>query len=226
MNNFKTVEKIIGYQFKDKKLLTTAFVHPSYANEKKIESNQRLEYLGDAVLELIVSDKLFKLFNLSEGELTKYRASLVNESSLAFIVDELGLDQYLLKGKGEKRNGVESKAIKCDLFEAIVGAIYLDGGFETAQKFVLSVLCVPIEKLQTEGLQNNAKSFLQEMLKGQKIVYSTTKHGESHSPTYKSTVMLDGKCMGFGEGTNKKSAEQMAAKNTIEILKKVNPYEV
>ena len=220
MNNNQKIEKILDYTFKDKLLLKTAFVHPSYANEHKIQSNQRLEYLGDAVLELVVTDKLYSLFNLSEGELTKYRASLVNESTLAFVVEELGLDNFLLKGKGESKNMIDSKAIKCDLFESVVGALYLDAGLDITKKFILNVLGEFIENLKNNGLILDSKSKLQETLKNQKIVYSTTKHGESHNPHYKCTVIVNGINMGFGEGSNKKSAEQMAAKKTLEKLKK------
>lgn len=220
MFNSSKIEKIIGYKFKNKQLLQTAFVHSSYANEHKVECNERLEYLGDAVLEFVVTDKLYKTFNLKEGLLTKYRASLVNEGTLAFVIEELQLDAFLLKGKGEKRNFIDSKAIKCDLYEAIVGAIYLDGSIVEAQNFIYSTLETFLNDLQTQGLKNDSKSALQEMLVNQKIIYSTTKHGESHNPHYKSTVIVNGQNMGFGEGTNKKSAEQVAAKNTIDMLKK------
>lgn len=221
MLDINFIQTKLGYKFKDTKLLKTAFTHTSYANEHGVESNQRLEYLGDAVLELVVTDKLYKMFNGSEGMLTKYRASLVSEPTLAFVIEELGLDKMLLKGKGESKSKTDSKAIKCDLFEAIVGAIYLDGRLESAKKWILSVLGEALESLKTEGLVNDAKSELQEMLKKQKIVYSTTKHGEDHNPHYKSTVIINGVNMGFGEGTNKKSAEQMAAKNTLSKIKKV-----
>ena len=220
MFNIKKIEQKLGVQFKNKQLLKTAFVHSSYANEHEQESNERLEYLGDAVLEFVVTDRLYSMFNLPEGELTKYRASLVNEQTLAFIIEELGLHEFILKGKGESRNKVDSKAIKCDLFEAIVGAMYLDLGIDVAKNFILNCLNSALEGLKTDGLINNAKSALQEMLKGQKIIYSTTKHGESHNPYYKSTVIINGECFGFGEGSNKKAAEQVAAKNTIQIIKK------
>lgn len=218
--NLKEIEKIIGYQFSNKSLLKTAFIHSSYSNEHKVECNERLEFLGDAVLEFIVTDELYSNFHLSEGKLTQYRASLVSQPTLAFIVEELNIDKFLLKSKGEQKNAVDSKAIKCDLFEAVVGAIYLDGGIEHAKSFVLKYMGNLINKLKTDGLQNDAKSELQEMLVGQKIVYSTTKHGLDHNPFYKSTVIINGINMGYGEGTNKKSAEQLAAKNTIDMIKK------
>lgn len=221
MLDINNLQNKLGYKFKDTKLIKTAFTHSSYANEHSVESNERLEFLGDAVLELVVTDKLYSTFAGSEGMLTKYRASLVSEPTLAFIIEQLGLDKFLLKGKGESKSQIDSKAIKCDLFEAIVGAIYQDGGLDSAKKWILSVLGKEIESLRTSGLANDAKSALQEMLKNQKIVYSTTKHGEDHNPHYKSTVIINGVNCGFGEGTNKKSAEQMAAKNTISKIKKV-----
>lgn len=218
--NLKEIEDIIAYQFTNKNLLKTAFVHSSYSNEHKVENNERLEFLGDAVLELIITDELYKNFALKEGKLTQYRASLVSQPTLAFVIEELKLDKFLMVGKGFYNNASDSKAIKCDLFEAIVGAIYLDGGIAQAKKFVLQVLGGYINNLKINGLESDAKSALQEMLAGQKIIYSTTKHGLSHNPFYKSTVIINGINMGYGEGTNKKSAEQVAAKNTIKMMKK------
>lgn len=218
--NKKQVEKIIGYAFKDEILLLQALVHSSYANEHKIASNERLEFLGDAVLEFVITDKLYKDFNLSEGKLTKYRASLVNQNTLAFIVSELGLDKYLIRGKGESKSGQVTDAEKCDLFEAVVGAIYLDGGISAAKKFILTNLVTALDSLATNGLEENYKSQLQEMLIKDKIVYSTTKHGDDHDPVYKCTVIINGVNMGFGQGKNKKTAEKEAAKNTIKMIKK------
>ena len=214
-----SVEKILNYKFKDAKLAKTAFVHSSYANENSIESNERLEYLGDAVLEFVVSDMLYKKFNLPEGELTKYRASLVSETTLAAIVELFGLDKFLLRGKGEAKSQVSSSTM-CDLFEAVVGAMYLDGGIDAVKKFVDMTHESLVKNLEINGLEDNAKSHLQEMLKGQRIVYQTTKSGQDHSPTYKSTVFIGGQKLGFGEAKNKRNAEQIAAKNTINMIKK------
>ncbi len=208
------IEQKIGYKFKDKKLLEVAFTHPSYANEHKTKSNQRLEFLGDAVLELIVTDKLFSTYVGSEGDLTKYRASLVSQPTLAFIIEQLGLEDYLQKGKGESRNGIDSKGIKCDLFEAIVGAIYLDGGYAEAQKFVLGLLQDAISNI-SDATDKNYKSLLQEKLKNQKIVYRTTKKGEDHNPTYTCTVLVNGINCGKGIGGSKKVAEQAAAREAF-----------
>lgn len=218
--NLKEIENIIGYKFTNKNLLQTAFVHSSYSNEHKVENNEKLEFLGDAVLELVITDELYSNFDLKEGKLTQYRASLVSQPTLAFVIEELQLDKFLLVSKGVHNNASDSKAIKCDLYEAIVGAIYVDGGFAQAKKFILSVLGEYIANLKVNGLENDAKSALQELLVGQKIVYSTTKHGLSHNPFYKSTAIVNGVNMGYGEGTNKKSAEQVAAKNTIKMIKK------
>lgn len=216
----KQIEQIIGYTYKDKTLCKLAFTHPSYANEHKIASNQRLEFLGDAVLELIVTDKLYATYNGDEGKLTKYRAALVSENSLAFITEELGLDKYLLLGKGEAKNATESDGVKCDLFEAVVGSIYLDGGYKPAQKFVLSVLGEAINTIASTT-DNNYKSALQEKLVGSKIVYRTTKHGKAHNPHYVSVVYINDVICGKGEGGNKKQAEQFAAKETLQKLTKV-----
>jgi len=219
MNSFDKVEKIIGYSFKNKNLLKNAFIHSSYANESSIESNERLEFLGDSVLELICTEELFNAFDLPEGKMTKYRASLVSESTLAFVINELKLHEYLIRGKGESKSKVTS-AEKCDLYEAIIGALYLDGGIAVAKRFFDKTHGQLIGKLKTEGYEDNAKNVLQEMMPKERIVYSTTKHGEDHNPTYKCTIIIAGVNMGYGEGTNKRSAEQMAAKNTINMIKK------
>ena len=195
----------MNYKFKDSKLAKTAFVHSSYANENACQSNERLEYLGDAVLEFVISARLYKKFNLPEGKLTKYRASLVSEPTLATIIELLGLDKHLLRGKGETKNTI-STSIKCDLFEAVVGAIYLDGGLAEVENFIDLTHSELIKNLEINGLQENAKSMLQEMLGGQKVVYSTTKHGEDHNPLYKSTVIINNQKLGYGEGKNKRTA--------------------
>ena len=213
------IEKICNHTFKDKSIIKQAFIHSSYANEHKTISNERLEFLGDAILEFVITDELYKNFNLNEGKLTKYRASLVNEDTLSFVISELKLQQFLLRGKGESKFEV-TKSEMCDLFESIVGALYLDGGLSVAKQFILSNLKTAIDGLKKDGVLENSKTMLQEMLPKEKIKYSTTKHGEDHNPTYKSTVIINGVNMGFGEGPNKKTAELLAAKNTINMIKK------
>ena len=218
MNSSEKIEKIVGYKFKNKKLLTLAFTHSSYANEKRAQSNERLEFLGDSVLELLCTEALYDCFDVSEGELTKYRASLVNEQTLAFVIDELELGGCLLRGKGESKTPV-TLAEKCDLYEAIIGAIYLDGGYVAAKKFFDKTHKDAIEKLKT-GFVSDAKTQLQEMLSHEQIKYVTTKSGEDHNPTYKSSAVINGVKMGSGEAHSKRTAEQIAAKNTINMIKK------
>ena len=162
------LEQIIGYTFQNKKLLKQALTHSSYANEKKLGKlgcNERLEFLGDAVLELISSDFLYAKFTqVPEGELTKKRASLVCEPSLAYCARQFGLPQYLLLGKGENMTGGRNRdSIVSDATEALLGAIYLDGGFEPAKDFVLKFILNDIEHKQ---LFYDSKTILQEVVQG------------------------------------------------------------
>lgn len=219
--NISEIEKIIGYCFKSKKYLQTAFVHSSYSNEHKIESNERLEFLGDAVIEFVITEILYLQFRGREGDMSKIRSMIVSERPLAEAVERLGLDKFLLKGVGESKNTTESKAVKCDLFEAICGAIYLDGGIDETRKFFELALGETILSLKINGYVDDPKTTLQEMLKQAKIVYSTSKSGEDHRPIYKTTVFINGIKMGSGMGSNKKTAEENAASVAINNLKKV-----
>lgn len=219
--NISEIEKIIGYCFKSKKYLQTAFVHSSYSNEHKIESNERLEFLGDAVIEFVITEILYLQFRGREGDMSKIRSMIVSERPLAEAVERLGLDKFLLKGVGESKNTTESKAVKCDLFEAICGAIYLDGGIDETRKFFELALGETILSLKINGYVDDPKTALQEMLKQAKIVYSTSKSGEDHRPIYKTTVFINGIKMGSGMGSNKKTAEENAASVAINNLKKV-----
>lgn len=219
--NIKKVEEIIGYSFKNKKYLQTAFVHSSYSNEHRIESNERLEFLGDAVIEFIVTEILYLQFHGKEGDMSKIRAMIVSEKPLAEVIEKLGLDKFLLKGVGESKNATESKAVKCDLFEAISGAIYLDGGIDSTRNFFEKAVGDIIMNLKINGYDDDPKTKLQEMLKQAKIVYSTTKTGEDHKPTYKTSVFINDVKMGTGIGSNKKTAEENAASEAINNLKNV-----
>ncbi len=219
--NFTEVEKIIGYEFKNKKLLLQALTHSSFSNENKVSSNERLEFLGDAVVEFLITEMLYKEFSGGEGELSKIRALVVSERPLSEAIDNLGLSKYLLKGKGESKNTTESKAIKCDMFEAIVGAIFLDGGIKNAQKFFLMAQGGVIENIKINGFNEDPKSKLQESLKQAKIVYQTHKTGADHMPIYKTAVFVNDKKVGTGEGSNKKTAEENAASMALNNLKKV-----
>ena len=219
--NIQEVEKIIGYKFKKPKLLTKALTHSSYSNEHKVESNERLEFLGDAVIEFIITERLYLEFSEKEGDLSKIRASIVSEKPLSEAVDALGLEKYLLKGVGESKNAISSKAVKCDMFEAIVGAILLDGGIENAKEFFNKALGEKLLNIKVNGYVEDPKTKLQEMLKQAKIVYQTSKSGADHMPTYKSNVYINDVKMGKGKGSNKRAAEEMAASNAINNLKQV-----
>lgn len=219
--NTQDVELIIGYKFKNPKLLVKALTHSSYSNEHKVESNERLEFLGDAVIEFIITERLYLEFKEKEGDLSKIRAMIVSEKPLAEAVDSLDLEKYLLKGVGESKNTISSKAVKCDMFEAIVGAIFLDGGIENAKKFFNFALGEKLENIKINGFVDDPKTKLQEMLKQAKIVYQTNKSGADHMPTYKTNVFINDVKMGSGTGSNKRSSEEMAANNAINNLKQV-----
>ena len=219
--NFKEIENIIGYKFKNRNLLLNALTHSSYSNEHRVESNERLEFLGDAVIEFIITERLFLEFDRQEGDLSKIRSMIVSEKPLAEAVDKLNLEKYLLKGVGESKNTVSSKAVKCDMFEAIVGAIYLDGGIEFAKQFFNKVFSERISEIKINGFVEDPKSRLQESLKQAKIVYQTTKTGVDHNPTYKTNVFINDVKMGSGVGSNKRSAEEAAASNAFNNLKQI-----
>lgn len=219
--NIYEVEKIIGYKFKNNKLLVKALTHSSYSNEHRVESNERLEFLGDAVIEFIITEKLFSEFKGKEGDLSKIRALIVSEKPLSEAIDKMGLEKYLLKGVGESKNTTSSKAIKCDMFEAIAGAIFIDGGIEETKKFFNRAVGDIINNIKVNGYVDDPKTKLQEMLKQAKIVYSTTKTGEDHRPTYKTSVFINDVKMGTGSGSNKRTAEENAASVAINNLKKV-----
>lgn len=219
--NVGKVEKLIGYKFKNKCILQTALTHSSYANEHRVNSNERLEFLGDAIIEFVITERLYNEFGASEGDLSKMRSMIVSEKPLAEATTKLGLDKYLLKGVGESKNQIDSKAIKCDLFEAVCGAIYIDGGMGAVKTFFNKTLGNSVENLKITGYVDDSKTKLQEMLKQAKINYTTSKTGEDHNPTYKTSVFVNGVKLGTGEGSNKKSAEEKAASEAINNLKKI-----
>ena len=219
------LEEIIGYHFKNKHYLTQALTHSSYANEKKLGklgSNERLEFLGDAVLELISSDYLYARFTqIPEGELTKKRASLVCEPSLAYCAREFGLPQFLLLGKGEDMTGGRNRdSIVSDATEALLGAIYLDGGFANAKEFVLKYV---LNDMEHKKLFFDSKTIFQEMVQGNipgEISYHPLgESGPDHDKTFSVEVWIGEQCMGQGSGRTKKAAEQMAAYRAICRLK-------
>lgn len=218
------LEEIIGYHFKNKHYLTQALTHSSYANEKKLGklgSNERLEFLGDAVLELISSDYLYARFTqIPEGELTKKRASLVCEPSLAYCAREFGLPQFLLLGKGEDMTGGRNRdSIVSDATEALLGAIYLDGGFANAKEFVLNFILNDIEHKQ---LFYDSKTILQEVVQGEheQLTYVLTdESGPDHNKSFTVRACIGERVIGSGTGHTKKAAEQEAAYQALLMLK-------
>ncbi len=218
------LEAIIGYHFNDRNLLKKALSHPSYSSEaglQRSESNQRLEFLGDAVLEAVVSDYLYRSHpDLEEGELTRIRASLVFETALAVCARDLGLGDFLLLGIGEERSGGREKnSILSDAFEALIGAVYIDGGFAEAADFIKRTVIADIDEL---SLFRDSKSLIQEFVqreKGGTFRYETaTLDGPDHLKRFKAELYIDDELISSGIGQSKKSAEQEAAKAAIKRL--------
>ncbi len=222
----KEFEELIGYHFQNQGLLRQALTHSSFANErhmKKHSDNERLEFLGDAVLEIISSDFLFHNYpDMAEGEMTRMRASLVCEPTLALCTKDIHLGDYLYLSKGEERTGGRKrKSILSDALEAVIGAIYLDGGFANAKEFVLRYILTDIEHKQ---LFYDSKTILQELVQGsyeEPLTYEVT--GES-GPDHDKHFIVDAKIgetvVGTGEGHTKKGAEQEAAYAALLKLKK------
>ena len=222
----KDIEAKIGYKFKNTKLLETALTHSSYANEARKESNERLEFLGDSVLSIIVSDYLFsRLTGVAEGTLSKYRASLVCEQSLYEISKQINLSELIFLGKGEEMTGGRNRpSIVSDAFEAVIAAIYLDGGLETAREWVINLMKDSIEETVAGHRSNDYKTMLQEVFqKGNtgKVTYRTiAEKGMDHNKTFEVEVLVDGEPRGRGEGLSKKEAEQNAAHKLLDSLGK------
>ena len=223
----KFVKETFDVDFNNEQLLFTAFTHSSYANDHReqiLEHLERLEFLGDAVIELIVSDYLFKAFKeLPEGELTKMRAAAVRAESLAELAIENNLQQFILLGKGEEQsNGRSRISLLCDVFEAFIGAIYLDQGLETATNILEKTL---FPKITVGDFSHGMdyKTALQEWMQRDGIVQieyqvvGTT--GPDHAREFKVAVLIEGDTMGIGVGTSKKKAEQAAAKEAYDNVK-------
>ncbi|HIX42961.1 ribonuclease III [Kurthia sp. 3B1D] len=225
---FEKLQNILGLHFGNKNLLYNAFTHSSYVNEhrrKQYEDNERLEFLGDAVLELTVSKFLFLKFpKMTEGELTKLRAAIVCEPSLVIFANELNFGQFVLLGKGEEiTGGRERPALLADCFEAFVGALYLDQGLETVVGFLEKVVFPKVELGMFSHVMD-FKSQLQEMVQQANsgaLQYTIIKeNGPAHNRTFVSQVMLSGAELGVGNGKSKKEAEQRAAQSAMVAFKK------
>jgi len=225
MKDFSTLEKIVGLQFKNKDLLKQAVVHRSYLNEHpkfELPHNERLEFLGDAVLEIIVTEYLFKTFTETpEGDLTNWRASLVNSKMLALIASEIGLDDYLYLSKGEAKDA-GSKArqyILANAVEALIGAMYMDQGIEASSKFVHNHIIVKLANILSNDLHLDPKSKFQE--KAQEIEKVTPHYkvlkesGPDHEKVFEVGLFLNDEMVAIGTGSSKQEAQVDAANKGI-----------
>lgn len=226
MANLKELQEVIGYQFKAEGLLRQALTHSSYANEKRMKKhsdNERLEFLGDAVLEIVSSEYLYKNYpKMPEGDLTKFRASIVCEPTLALCTREMELGKYLYLGKGENLTGGRNrKSILSDALESVIGAIYLDGGFEEAKSFVHKFILTDIEN---KKLFYDSKTILQEIVQGnytESLNYILlSEEGPDHDKRFTVDARIGEKVIGHGTGHTKKAAEQEAAYQALLLLKK------
>lgn len=225
-DKLKELEQKIGYTFRDSDLLKTAMMHSSYTNEQhmpKHRCNERLEFLGDAVLELVSSEFLFRRSpKMPEGKLTKLRASMVCEPSLAMCARDIGLGSYLYLGKGEESTGGRYRdSVTSDAMEALIGAVYLDGGFTNAKEFIHKFV---LTDLEDKKLFYDSKTILQEMVqaeKGGKVTYRLVgAEGPDHDRTFAVEVLVADAVCGEGKGRSKKAAEQQAAYKAILSLRK------
>ena len=219
--DLKELEGKIGYTFKDKTLFKQALTHSSYANEHRhegLKDNERLEFLGDAVLEIISSEYLFYNYpDMAEGEMTKLRASIVCEPTLALCTHEISLGSYLFLGKGEERTGGRNRdSIVSDAMESVIGAIYLDGGFASAKEFIHKFILKDIEH---KKLFYDSKTILQEMIQataGAHLEYEILREeGPDHHKVFEVRALSGGEELGRGTGPTKKAAEAVAAYHGI-----------
>ena len=221
----KDLEKAIGYQFRDIQLLQNALAHSSYANERwhnSLLSNERLEFLGDSVLGMLVADYLYRSFpDRPEGELTRMRADMVCEHTLATVANKIGLGEHLLLGHGEEQGGGRSReSILADAMESVIAACFLDGGLDAALRIVRQFILVevPVKKLHNADYKTALQELVQQK-KNQVLSYAMVgQSGPDHDKKFDVEVSLNGKVVGKGSGSSKKRAEQMAAKGAIENL--------
>jgi ribonuclease III len=225
MVDWVKVQEDIGVTFKDMSLLQQAFVHRSYLNENPdftLGSNERLEFLGDAFLGLVIAESLYGQFSsLDEGEMTKLRAALVRQDSLAQLASGLGLGEYLYLGQGEEKGGGRKRArnLAC-VMEAVIGAVFVDQGFEIARDLVARVFGRKVRKIMEEGLAGDHKSRLQELVQSERqerpIYRLVEAVGPDHDKTFWVEVVVGGEFLGRGCGKSKQSAEKEAAKQALE----------
>ena len=224
----RTLGKLLGYRFKDEDLLVKALKHRSYVyaeeGRDRIESNERLELLGDAVLELLVTEYLYRRFeDKGEGELTQMKSQLVSRTVLARQADRLGVGAFVLLSADEREaNGGQRPSILCDTLESLIGAIYLDGGLEAARAFVRRAVLADFQQIVQQDANFNFKSKLLEYSQGmgnghpRYLVHA--EEGPDHDKIFSVEVCITGQRMGWGQGRSKKEAQQMAAKDALESL--------
>jgi ribonuclease-3 len=222
----KDLEAAIGYRFQNISLLQNALTHSSYANERwhdSLKSNERLEFLGDSILGMVVAEYLYRNFpDRPEGELTRMRADMVCETSLATVADKIGLGEHLLLGHGEERFGGRKRAsILADAVESVIAACFLDGGMDAAKAFVTQFVLteVPIKQLHNADYKTALQELVQQK-KDQVLVYALVgESGPDHDKEFRVEVSLNGNVIGAGVGRSKKRAEQDAARNALDALK-------
>lgn len=223
--NLKILEEEIGYKFKNIDLLKNALTHTSYAYEHNLDSNEKLEFLGDSILEFISSEYIYQTYpKLKEGEMTKVRATVVCEKSLYKIAKLHDFSDFLFLGKSEMITGGSKRpAILADSVEAVIAAIYIDGGLEPTKKFIIENLKYEIEMATKNVGKKDYKTVLQEELQKNgdvKIEYKIIKEiGPDHDKTFEAEVALNGKILARGKGKSKKEAEMQAAKKALEFIK-------
>lgn len=223
--NFAAIEEILGMTFMDKSLIESAFTHRSYLNENRhctVAHNERLEFLGDAVLELATTEHLYLEYPNKEGELTNFRSALVNYKALAEIFQELGLECFIRMSRGQlKDNGRSREVILANCMEAVIGAMYLEVGFEYCREFIRNQILVRLPKLISEKKIVDPKSVLQEVIQAQfKVlpVYSVVKEqGPDHDKSFVIQVLVKGKLVGVGKGASKKESELAAAEAALKF---------
>ena len=223
MNNISDLEKSIGYKFKDNKYLKIALTHKSYLDEyPELQSNQRYEFFGDAILDFDLTEYLFEKYpDLDEGSLTKIRSSAVNQFYLVKLGKKIEIGKYLYLSKAEESTGGREKdSILEDALEALIAALYFDGGLKAVNEFVSKFIYPSIKELSLNPGQKDYKTRLQEYFakQGLKVNYEDTSHGPDHNKNFSTDVYLDGKIIGSGIGKSKKSAQQSAAKDALNIL--------
>lgn len=224
---YSKLEEQIGLKFSDYDLLRKAFVHRSYLNEhkdSKLESNERLEFLGDAVLELVVTEYLFRKYPNPEGELTNWRSALVKGEMLARIARELKLGEYLFLSHGEEKSGGREKDyLLANTFESLIGVIYLELGYEMAKSFIEKFLLVHLEDILDTGSHIDAKSHLQELAQEKVGVTPSyelqAEEGPDHNKVFTMAAFIGDRMVGKGKGGSKQYAEQAAAEDALQRLK-------